>query len=153
MDKRTEFNNALKEAMKAKDSVTTGTLRLIMAALKDRDIAARGTGNANGISETEIMSMLQSMIKQRQESLDIYTKAGRQDLADKEVQEIGVIKKFLPAQMDEAKIKETVDGLIKELGVSDIRDMGKVMAALKNRYTGQLDMARASGMIKERLAS
>ena len=139
--------------MKAKDAPVTGTVRLILAALKDRDIAARSTGNTNGIGEPEIMSMLQSMIKQRQESMDMYTKAARQDLADKEKQEIDIIMRFLPAQMDEAKIKETVDGLIKELGVADIRDMGKVMAALKTRYTGQLDMARASGMIKERLSA
>lgn len=153
MDKRTEFNNALKAAMKARDEVATGTLRLILAALKDRDIAARGQGTDGGIGEKDILSLLQSMIKQRQESLETYRKAGREDLAGREEAEIVIIRKFLPQQMDDAAIGATVDALIKELGVTSVRDMGKVMAELKARYTGQLDMAKASGAIKERLAS
>ncbi len=153
VDKRTEFNTALKEALKAKDEVGLATLRLIIAALKDRDIDARGKGNTEGVSEAEILSMLQSMIKQRQESSETYRKAGRADLADREDAEIAVIKKYLPQQMDDTQIRSTVDGLIKELNVTDIRDMGKVMAAVKARYAGKLDMSRASAMIKERLAS
>lgn len=153
MDKRTEFNTALKEALKSKDQVAMGTIRLIIAALKDRDIEARGRGNAGGISESDILSMLQSMIKQRQESSEIYRNAGRADLADREEAEILVIKRFLPQQMSEAEVLQTVEGLIIELGVSDIKEMGKIMNELKARYAGRLDMARASGVVKERLAS
>jgi uncharacterized protein YqeY len=153
MDKRTEFNNALKEAMKAKDEVGTSTLRLILAALKDRDIAARGTGNASGIGDAEIMSMLQGMVKQRQESSETYREANRPELADREDQEIEVIKRFLPQQLSEAEVRKVVDGLITDLHITDIREMGKVMAELKSRYAGQMDMSKASGLIKERLAS
>jgi len=152
VDKRTEFNNALKEAVKGKDQIATSTLRLIIAALKDRDIEARGRGHAEGIGEGEILSMLQSMIKQRQESSKTYRDAGRADLADREDAEIVVINRYLPKQMSEDEVKKTVDGLISELGVKDIKEMGKVMAVLKSKYAGQLDMARASNVIKERLA-
>ena len=152
MDKRAEFNSALKEALKAKEQVATSTIRLILAALKDRDIEARGHGKPDGIGENEILSMLQSMIKQRQESHKTYADAGRQDLADREAAEIDVIKRFLPAQMSEDEVRKTVDGLIAELNVHDIKEMGKVMAELKTRYAGKLDMARASGVVKERLA-
>jgi uncharacterized protein YqeY len=153
VDKRSEFNDALKTALKSKDQVATSTIRLIVAALKDRDIEARGKGNAEGISEEDILSMLQSMIKQRNESTATYREAGREDLASREEAEIEVIKKFLPAQMSDEEVQDTVNELIKELGVSDIREMGKVMAELKTRYAGKLDMARASGVVKERLAS
>ncbi len=153
MDKRTDFNNALKEAIRNKDQVATATIRLMIAALKDRDIEARTKGNAEGISESEILSMLQSMIKQRQESSATYRDAGRSDLAEREEAEIKVIQNFLPKQMDEDEVRQTVEGLIIELGVSDIKEMGKVMTALKTRYAGKLDMARASGVVKERLAS
>lgn len=153
VDKRTEFNTALKEALKNKDTVATGTIRLITAALKDRDISVRSEGRAEGISESEILSMLQSMIKQRQESSKTYRDAGRDDLADREDEEIKVIKKFLPQQMSEQEMRDAVEKLITELNVTDIREMGKVMAELKNRYAGQLDMSKASGLVKERLAS
>lgn len=153
MDKRAEFNDALKQALKSKEEVATATIRLIVAALKDRDIEARGKGQAEGISDADILSMLQSMIKQRQESSKTYRDADRPELAEREEAEIEVIKRFLPAQMGESEVKETVDNLISELGVSDIKEMGKVMAELKTRYAGQLDMARASGVVKERLAS
>lgn len=153
MDKRTEFNNALKAAMKAKDEVTTGTIRLIIAALKERDINARGTGKAEGVSEPEIMSMLQGMIKQRQESAETYAKASRPELAERENKEIEVIKRFLPKQMNDDEVRNVVDGLISDLNITDIRDMGKLMAELKSRYSGQMDMSKASGLVKERLAS
>lgn len=152
MDKRTEFNNALKEAMRAKDQVGTATMRLILAALKDRDIDARGHGHADGIDEAAILSMLQSMIKQRQESEKTYADAGRMDLAEREAAEIQVIKRFLPEQMSEEEVGAAVDGLITELGVSDIKEMGKVMAELKTRYAGKLDMAKAGGIVKGRLS-
>lgn len=152
MEKRTEFSAALKEALKSRDTVAMATIRLILAALKDRDIEARGRGHAEGISESDILAMLQSMIKQRQESHKTYADAGRSDLADREAAEIVVIKRFLPQQMNDSEMRETVNTLIVELGVTDIRDMGKVMAELKARYAGKLDMARASGAVKDRLA-
>ncbi len=152
MDKRTELNTALKEAMKARDEIGIATIRLILAAMKDRDIDARGHGRTDGISDTEILSMMQSMIKQRQESSATYKSASRTDLSDREDAEIKVIRRFLPQQMDEAGIQKTVEGLLAELNVTDVRDMGKVMAELKVRYAGQFDMAKASGLVKQKLA-
>ena len=151
MDKRTEFSTALKEAMKAKDELTTATLRLIVSKMREKDIEARPSGNTTGISEAEILSMLQGMIKQRQESADTYAKANRKDLADRELAEIGVIKRYMPQQMSDDDVRKVIDGLIAELDVKDIKDMGKVMGALKARYAGQLDMGKASGAIKQRL--
>lgn len=153
MEKRAEINNALKEAMKNKDQLAVATIRLIIAAMKDRDIAARGTGNADGIGDAEILSMMQSMIKQRIESTEIYTKANRPDLAEQEKAEIEVIKRFLPQQMSESEVRAKVDALIAELGVKDIKDMGKVMNELKARFAGQLDMDKASGIIREKLSA
>lgn len=152
VDKRTELNVALKEAMKAREEISTATIRLILAAMKDRDIDARGHGRPDGINDTEILSMMQSMIKQRQESAATYKAANRTDLSDREEAEIKVIERFLPQQMDDAGIKKTVDSLLAEMNVTDVRDMGKVMAELKTRYAGQLDMAKASGMVKQKLA-
>lgn len=152
MDKRTELNTALKEAMKAREEIGTATIRLILAAMKDRDIDARGHGRPDGINDTEILSMMQSMIKQRQESAATYKAASRTDLSDREEAEIKVIERFLPQQMDDTGIKKTVDSLLAEMNVTDVRDMGKVMAELKTRYAGQLDMAKASSMVKQKLA-
>ncbi len=152
MEKRQEFNNALKEAVKAKDQVATSTVRLILAALKDRDIMARGQGKPQGIDEGEIMSMLQSMIKQRKESVTIYRDAGREDLAGREEEEIAVIESFLPKQMEEAEVEKAIADLILELGAKDIKDMGRVMGELKTRYAGKMDMARASAAVKAKLS-
>ncbi len=152
MEKRAEINNAMKEAMKNKDQLALATIRLMMAAMKDRDIAARGTGNADGISDAEILSMLQSMIKQRVESAEVYTKGNRPELAAQEMAEIDVIKRFLPQQMSESEVRAKVDALIAELGVKDIKEMGKVMNELKARFAGQLDMGKASGIIREKLS-
>lgn len=152
-NKRIELNDALKQAIKNKNQVAMSTIRLIIAAMKDRDIAVRAEGRAEGISEEEILSMLQSMIKQRKESSKTYRDAGRNDLAEREEAEIKVIQSFLPEQLGDTEIRDVVDGLIGELDVTDIREMGKVMAALKTRYAGKLDMAKASGVVKERLAS
>lgn len=152
MSKREEFSVALKEALKAKEQVAMSTIRLIMAALKDRDITARGQGNVEGIGEAEILSMLQSMVKQRRESAQTYHDAGREDLAGREEAEIVVIESFLPKQMNESEMGTAIDALISETGASDIKDMGKVMAALKDRYAGQIDMGKAGGVVKERLA-
>lgn len=153
MSKREEFSAALKESLKAKDRVATSTLRLIMAALKDRDIEARGKGKDDGISESEILSLLQSMVKQRQESSKTYRDADRPELAEREEQEIKVIERFLPQQMDAGEASRKIEALIGEMGVSDIRDMGKVMAELKMRYAGQIDMGKASGIVRQQLAS
>jgi uncharacterized protein YqeY len=139
--------------MKAKDQMTVDTVRLINAKLKDKDIEARGGGNPDGIGEPEILSMLQGMIKQRQESADIYAKNGRPELAEKENAEIAVIERFMPKQMSEAEVKAAIDALIAETGAKDIKDMGKVMGAMKSKYAGQVDMARASALIKEKLAA
>lgn len=152
MSKREEFNASLKRALKEQDKVSVSTVRLILAALKDRDIAARGGGKTDGISESEILSMLQSMIKQRRESADTYHEAGREELAQREEAEINVIESFLPQQLDEGQVAEEIEALIVELGASDIKDMGKVMAELKSRFAGQIDMGKASGAVKEKLS-
>jgi uncharacterized protein YqeY len=153
MSIRNKFTEELKKSMKDKDVVATSTIRLIIAALKDRDISERSKGNSGGIGDNDVLAMLQSMIKQRIESSSTYRKAGRDDLADREEEEIGVIKRFLPEQMSDDEIREKVDTLIAELSVTDIRDMGKVMAELKTRFAGQLDMSKASGVVKERLSA
>ena len=152
MSIRDELSDSLKQALRDKNQVRVSTIRLILAALKDRDISAREKGNSSGISDDEILSLLQSMIKQRKESFTTYSDAGRKDLADREEAEIEVITTFLPKQMDEQEIRSAVDNIIVELGVSDIKEMGKVMNELKSRYAGQVDMGRASGVVKERLA-
>lgn len=153
-NKRDEFNDALKEALRARDQIAMSTIRLILAAIKDRDIAARTQeGKSGGISDQEILSMLQSMVKQRQESIETYRKAGRDDLADREEEEIRVIEQFLPKQMDAQEMDRTLDDLIAELGVQDIKEMGRVMAELKKRYAGKVDMGQASARVKAKLAA
>ncbi len=153
MDKRGEFNTAMKEAMRNKDAIALATIRLIMAALKDKDIVARGDGKVEGITEAEILSMLQSMIKQRIESAKTYAEAERFDLAEREEIEIKVITQFLPQQLSDSEISANIDSLINELQANNIKDMGRVMAELKARYAGQMDMGKASGMIKQKLAA
>ncbi len=148
---REQIKTKLIEAMKAKDDKTTGTLRLINAAIKDKDIEARPKGILNGIDDTAILSLLQSMIKQRKESIDMYQKGGRADLAAAEQAEIDVIQAFLPKQMDEAETRAAIQAVIAETGAASIKDMGKVMGALKAKYAGQLDMGKASALIKESL--
>ncbi len=151
MEKRAEFNARLKEAMKQGQSTVTSTIRLILAALKDRDITARGNGKSEGIDEAEILSMLQSMIKQRQESFKTYRDAGREDLAVREEEEIKIIQEFLPKQLDDDAVKGIIADMIVATGAAGIKDMGKVMAEIKAKYAGQFDMAKASGMVKDKL--
>lgn len=151
MSKRDEFSQALKEALKSKDQVAMSTIRLITAAIKDRDIAARSNGNDEGIGEAEILSLLQSMVKQRQESSATYKEAGRPELAEREEEEIKVIERFLPQQMGEAETAAAIEKIIAEVGAESIKDMGKVMNALKTQYAGQLDMAKAGGLVKAKL--
>ena len=153
MDKRGEFNAAMKEAMRNKDQIAVATIRLMLAALKDKDIVARGEGKVEGISDAEILSMLQSMIKQRKESSKTYAEAERFDLAEREEAEIKVIEQFLPQQLNEGEASKAIDTLIEEMDAHDIKDMGRVMAELKARYAGQMDMGKASGMVKQKLAA
>ena len=148
---RPRLNEALKDAMKAKDKCATSTLRLILAALKDRDIAARGRGKGDGVDEDEILEMLQKMVRQRHESIEAYQKGNRQDLVDRERSEIEVIERFLPKQLGEEETREAVETVIGELAASTIKDMGRVMAELKSRYAGRMDFGKASALVKARL--
>ena len=148
---REELNLALKEAMKAKDQRATATLRLILAGLKDRDIQARSAGNSDGVSDDEILAMLQKMVRQRNDSIEIYDQAGRQELVDKEREEIEVIERFLPKMMDESETESAVKEVINELGAESVKDMGKVMGALKERYAGKMDFSLASQQVKQAL--
>jgi len=148
---RETIQSSLKAALKAGQAKELSTLRLITAALKDRDIAARSKGNNDGISDDEILSMLQTMIKQRQESSKMYREGGREELAQSEDEEITIIRTFLPDQMDEAAIADAITAAITESGAESIKDMGKVMGVLKTKYAGQMDFGAASGLIKARL--
>ncbi|MBI3113940.1 MAG: GatB/YqeY domain-containing protein [Rhodospirillales bacterium] len=149
---RTRLNDALKAAMKAKDELSVSTLRLILAALKDRDIAARGKGNKDGIPESDLLGLLQSMIKQRRESIAAYEKGGRMDLAKQEAGEIAVIEGFLPQQMGEDEMAAAIDAVIAGVGATSLKDMGKAMAALKQQYAGKMDFGKASALVKTRLS-
>lgn len=151
MDKREEFTAAMKDAMKSKNQTALSTIRLIMAALKDRDIAARSKGQADGIEEAEILSMLGSMVKQRQESAKVYCDAGREELAEREEAEIEIIQKFMPAQLSDDDVAAAIDSIIADTGASDIKDMGKVMGVLKSKYAGQVDMGKAGSAVKAKL--
>ena len=148
---RTRLSDALKTAMKGKDAPTVSTLRLIMAALKDRDIAARGKGNKDGIPEEEILGLLQSMIKQRHDSIALYEKGGRMELAQQEAEEIAIIEEYLPQQMSDDDIAAAIDVVIEDAGAATLKDMGKVMAGLKEKHAGSMDFSMASAMVKERL--
>ncbi|WP_018236649.1 GatB/YqeY domain-containing protein [Ensifer sp. BR816] len=147
---REQFANALKEALKAKDARRTSTVRLIQAAIKDRDIANRGQSKGPA-GDDEIMQILAKMIKQREESARIYDEGGRPELAEQERQEIVIINAFLPEQFSEEKVRELCAAIIAEIGAQGLRDMGKVMNALKERYPGQMDFAKASSIVKELL--
>ena len=148
---RTRLNDSLKAAMKAKETRTIATVRLILAALKDRDIAARGKGNLEGIDEDGILAMLQSMIKQRRESIVLYEKGRRLDLARQESEEITVIEQFLPRQLAEDEMAEAIMAVIEDVEAKSLKDMGRTMAALKERYAGRMDFAKASARVKEQL--
>jgi uncharacterized protein YqeY len=149
---REQLNEAMKTAMRARDTAALGTIRLILAKLKDVDIAARTETSREGVADERILSMLQGMIKQRNESVVLYEKGNRPDLADKEKAEIAVIERFLPKQMDEAAIEAAVAEAVASSGAKTIKDMGGVMAALKAKYAGQMDFAKASAAVKKALA-
>ena len=150
MELRDRIATALKEAMKAREADRLSTLRLINAAIKDRDIALRGEGR-EAAGEAELLAILGKMVKQRQESARAYEEGGRVELAEKERAEIAVIEEFLPRQLDAAEVAAAIDAAVAEVGAGSIRDMGKVMAALKARYTGQMDFGAVGPMVKERL--
>ena len=149
---RDQLNEALKEAMRARDMGAVGTIRLILARLKEVDIAQRTEANREGVGDDRILSMLQGMIKQRNESIQLYEKGNRADLADKEKAEIVVIQRFLPKQMDDAAVEAAVKDAVASAGAKSIKDMGGVMAALKAKYAGQMDFAKASAVVKKTLA-
>jgi len=148
---RQRLNDELKAAMKSRDQRSTSALRLILAALKDRDIAARTRGVANGVDEAEIFDLLQKMIRQRQESIALYKQANRQELVDQEQGEINIIERFLPKKMSDGEAHAAIAAVVEELGASSIKDMGRVMAALKERYSGRMDFAKVGQQVKQKL--
>ncbi|MCB1441500.1 MAG: GatB/YqeY domain-containing protein [Methyloceanibacter sp.] len=148
---RETINAALKEATKARDARRVSTLRLVSAAFKDRDIAAR-TAGAELATDAELLELLAKMIKQREESEKIYAEAGRAELAEQESSEVAIIREFLPRQLSDADMAEAIDKAIAETGASGMRDMGKVMGALKGRYAGQMDFGKASAAVKAKLS-
>lgn len=151
MSLREHLQTALKEAMKAKDAERLSALRLINAAIKDRDIASRGEGGDGMISDTDILAVLGRMVKQRQESARVYEEGGRLELAEKELAEIRVIEEFLPRQLSADEVEAAITAAIAEAGATSIRDMGKVMGVLKGKYTGQMDFGAVGPRIKDRL--
>lgn len=151
MSLRDHLQTELKEAMKARDAARLSTLRLINAAIKDREIAARGEAVEVAVGEADILQIMGKMVKQRHESARAYEEGGRLELAEKELAEIGVIQEFLPRQMSEAEIEAAIAAAVGETGAASIRDCGKVMAALKGRYTGQMDFGVVGALVKGRL--
>ncbi|HYC65125.1 MAG TPA: GatB/YqeY domain-containing protein [Reyranellaceae bacterium] len=150
---REKLNDALKDAMRARDMEAVGTVRLILAKLKEVDIASRTEANREGVADDKILSMMQGMIKQRNESIVLYEKGGRPELAAKEKAEIAVIERFLPQQMDEASVDAAVKEAIAAAGAKTVKDMGGVMAQLKTKYAGQMDFAKASAAVKKALSA
>ncbi len=149
---REQFNDALKQAMREKDVLAVSTVRLILARLKERDIEARPKGNLDGIPDADVQSMMQGMIKQRRESIELYERGNRPELAEKERGEIAIIERFLPKAMADDEAEAAIKGVIAATGAASIKDMGKVMAALKEKYAGQLDPAKSSQMVKKLLS-
>ena len=143
----------VKQAMRERNQMRLSTLRLINAAIKDRDIAARADGHENGVDDAQVLAILDKMVKQRRESAQSYEEAGRLDLADQEREEIEIIEEFLPRALSDAEIEKAVDDAVAEIGASSIRDMGRVMGALKSRYAGQMDFGQVGPKVKKRLAA
>ncbi len=152
MSLRDKISSELKTAMKARDATRLATLRLINAAIKDREIAARGEQNVSELSDADLVAVLTRMVKQRRDSARAYEEAARLDLAEKETAEIAVIESFLPRQLNDDEMKAAIDTVIAELGASSVRDIGAVMGALKTRYAGQMDFGKAGAGVKARLA-
>ncbi len=150
---REELNAAVKTAMKAGDKARLSTLRMMTSAIKDKDIAARTEGGGEGISDAAIGELLSKLVKSREDSAKLYDDGGRPELAAKEREEIAVIREFMPRQMDEAEAKAAIVALVAEIGAAGPKDMGRVMAALKERFTGQMDFGKASGLVKAALTA
>lgn len=153
MDMKTRVTTALKQAMKEKDTARLSTLRLINAAIKDKEISARGNGQELVVDDAEVLSILSKMSKQRQESARAYEEGGRLDLAERELAEIKVISDFLPKQLEAGEIDAAISSAVESTGASSIRDMGKVMAELKTRYTGRMDFGQIGPMVKDALCA
>lgn len=150
---RSDLSDALKEAMRSRDEAAVSTLRMILAGLKDRDIAARTKGSGQPIPDSEILELLQKMVKQRQESIELYKKGKRDDLVAKEQAEIAIIERYLPKALSDAEMEQAIAQTIGLTGASSVRDMGKVIGALREEYAGRMDFARASQMVKARLGA
>jgi len=148
---RDDINNAVKEAMKAKQERKLGTLRMVNSTIKNADIEARGQGKPP-LADAELLSLLQKMIKQRQEAVELYDKGGRAELAAQEREEIAIISAYLPKQMSEDEVKAAIGAAVAETNAAGIKDMGKVIGVLKAKYAGQMDFAKASGLVKAALA-
>ena len=153
MDLRLRITTELKQAMRDKAAERLSTLRLISAAIKDRDIATRSEGNEEGATEAEVLAILGKMVRQRQESAKTYEEAGRIDLAERELSDVKVVEEFLPRQLDDQETSDAVDAAIAEVGAESIRDMGRVMGALKEKYTGQMDFGSAGPLVKQKLSN
>lgn len=153
MELRERVNAALKQAMKDKATARLSTLRLINAAIKDKDIDARGAGDEAGVGDDVVLSILGKMVKQRQESARVYEEGGRLDLAEREEAEVAIIEEFLPKQLCDDEVTKAIRAAMAETGAASIRDMGKVMAALKSKYTGQMDFGKVGPMVKDQLCA
>jgi uncharacterized protein YqeY len=151
MGLRDQLNTAVKDAMKARDQKRLGTLRLIQANIKDKDIAARTEDSREGLSDDEILALFGKLIKSREDSIALYEKGGRQELAEAEKAEIAILREFMPRQLDETETKAAIAAVVAETGAASLKDMGKVMAALKERYTGTMDFGKAGALVKAQL--
>ena len=145
---REELNNALKLAMKSQDKSSVGTIRLVLASIKDQDIAARGDGNLDGISDAQVLVLLQTMVKQRNESARLYEDGGRYDLAEQEKEEIQIIRRFTPRQLEVLEVESVVREIIKEIDMQDLKDMGKIMGTLKQKYSDSIDFSKVNIIVK-----
>lgn len=152
MGLRTKITDGIKSAMRERDTVRLGTLRLINAAVKDQDIAARAKGNSDGVDDGEVLAIMAKMVKQRQESARVYEEGGRLELAEQEQAEIVVIEEYMPRKLSEDEVGKAVDAAIAAAGAESIRDMGKVMGTLKGKYAGQMDFGSVGPMVKARLS-
>jgi hypothetical protein len=153
MTLRSDLSDALKDAMRSRDEAAVSTIRMILAGLKDRDIAARTKGAGQPIPDAEILELLQRMVKQRQESIEMYRQGKREDLVAKEQAEIGIIERYLPKPLSDAEIASAIDEAVGKTGAASIKDMGRVIAVLKESHAGRMDFARASQMVKARLGA
>lgn len=153
MTLRDKISDDTKSAMKSKDKVKVSTLRLVSAAIKDRDIAARNSDRCNGVDDTEIMSLLVKMLKQREESVKTYAENGRPELAEREQTEIDIIKEYMPTPLTDTEVEEAISKIIDRSGATGLKDMGKIMNALKADYAGRIDMGKAGKLVKSKLTS